>query len=146
MTEKKTETKMKTKIAKEEAEKQVQLLFDSYDLDPDYILPANEVILDHCKLGLAKAISRGRFSVENEGGKVIIKQMPCESPAYDKATITYARFSGSAGVASDKGDGQFGKICYMLGAMSGLGSDAIQKLEGVDAKEMEMIGQLFLLL
>jgi hypothetical protein len=133
----------KVKIPKQIAEDQVQMLLDYYDCDDDFIVDTLRDPLQMCILGMIKAVTRGRLSVEDrDGGPHIIQIL--ETPAAGVERITY-RPAGSRLTKALKIVGkEDSRINAVLGALSGMGPDEFDALDTVDRDTAEAVGNYFL--
>ncbi len=131
-----------TVIQKKDAQAQLKLLTDFYDIDMDFIPADAQTGMELCTLGILKHIMRGRLEIKEENGRVIVVQN-LVYPVGDLKQLKYKNLGGIARLESDKGDKQNEKVNYLLGSLSGGGPAEIEKLDGVDRGAAECVANLF---
>ena len=133
----------KFKISEESATKEIQKILDYYEIDIEKDFDDEyRKVFDQSLSKAIKAVRLGRLSIkiDNEGIKIT------QSLKSGSTTITYREIDGVAKIATRSvgKDDSFGKLYEIMGSLSGLGSDAITKLKGVDLSLCECLGAIFL--
>jgi hypothetical protein len=126
-------------IQQEDAQKQVDLLIEYYDLDPEKE-ELRKIIPD-----LTRHIMRGRVEItEDAEGEIHVRQN-FRKPVNDTTGLNYNVINGvnKTQMKTDtKSD--FAKIYAMVGSMTGWSGMKISQLKGVDNQVVETLGALFL--
>lgn len=145
-----SEVEKQTIISQENAEAQMESLFDYYDIDlEDYeglsIKGTNtRKALEVSKRKLIKAIKKGRLEInEDEDGFSITQTLKGKYKTLSE--IRYKPISGRAKVEMDKYESENAKMYGLLAAMSGVEAAHIQALRGPDLSTAECLGGFFLL-
>lgn len=135
------------KIPKENAEDQVQLFLDYYDIDPEEDA-ANKAHMESMKASikkLVKHVARGRLEISQGKDGIEITQF-IQFPINDVSELKYKVLTGrNKGQMknADEAD-QHGKIYSLVGSLTNWTGDSIAKLQGVDISVVECLGVLFL--
>jgi len=144
----------KTKISRESAEDQIDLLFEEYDIDlddPEY----SEVDEDGDKLAdvmmtqrrkLVKYIMRGRLEISDTDGKFVVRQI-LKRPFDDLSSIEYGQKLAKAKISmkSVKASDNYGRLYSFMGSLSGQGMHVFTKMSPADLSVAETLAAVFLL-
>ena len=134
---------MENKISEESAEKELQRLFDYYEIDKEEFTSLEkdaQKAIENFKKRIKKGIMRGSIIFDDSETFEIIQKTK------DGKEIRYQEMGGNAKVEMDKHPEQEASMkCYaLLGSLSGLGPAAIRNLKGPDLRRAEAIGSLLL--
>jgi hypothetical protein len=141
------ETKTKNKISRELAQEQVDLLLEFYDIDveffPEESRPSVQAHID----GVLKGIMRGRLSVMNKDGDLVIVQRPTRKGKNVPESLAYAELEGKHKVEMSRceDNGNYPRMYTLAGAMTKEGADVIKSLKGCDLGDAENLVNLFLI-
>ncbi|MCK5219322.1 hypothetical protein KAR10_07365 [bacterium] len=133
------------KISLESAQIQIDLLMDFGAVQVEDI--TSEVLRNAIKSSLnvlRRVIRRGLLEiVVDEKGDLKITQKLARSP---ETEIVYKEMDGQAKLTMGKvpDDNSYGRAYALLGYLSGLGSDGIARLKGLDLSVAECLGAVFL--
>lgn len=141
---------IETLISEENAQEQIEALFDYYDIDlDDYTglqIKGTETkkALEVSKKKLIKAIKKGRLEISNgEDGFIITQTLRGNYSSLKE--LKYKPISGRAKVAMDKYEGDDARMYGLLAVLSGTEAGQIQALTGPDLSTAECLGGFFLL-
>lgn len=133
-------------IAVENAEKQLNLLMDYYEISVDEIADDDQKQgLRNSIKSLTKAIQTGRVEIKLEDDTPIVYQN-LKKPVGDMHQIKYNEITGRAKIAmkDNKENDHYGRMYSFLGGLSGHGATVIMKLKGKDLSIAEYLGVFFL--
>ena len=137
-----------TKIPREDAEKQVDLFLNFYDIDSeeDASNKAHRESLDASIKKLVKHVMRGRVEITDNGDGGINVLQRLKFPVNDVNELEYKVVGGVAKKQMKNADesDQHGKIYSLVGSLTGWNGNSIAKLQGVDISAVECLGVLFL--
>ena len=148
MTETVTPLKKEPVISRQTAETEVNRLFDWYEQDVEFMTQEKRTAMDSFKLTFIEAVTKGRLEFEESVTPkgmptfVVKQHLRCGG---DFSPIVYSEVNGRAKIAmkAAKDGDHSGKMHYMMGAMSGLGSGPMGELRGVDMSLMESLSAFF---
>lgn len=134
---------MDNQISEENAEQELQRILDYYDIDADDFVDEARQSFEGISKRLVKAFMKGRLEFDFKKG--IIKQKLIRPPG-DVDTITYQEVSGRAKISmgKHKTNDVNNRMYELLGALSGLGRNAILNLKGSDLGLAECLGFVFI--
>ena len=129
------------KISRENAQKQVDALFEYYELDGASLNDDLRAALDMSGVKLINAVMRGRLEIVEEDGLKIIQH------TRSGERLEYSELSGKSKIAMGKkaANDNYGKIYALCGQMTGLGESGISQLKGPDLSLCEALGSVFLI-
>ncbi len=145
-----------TKISKENAEAQLQLLLDYYLIDVEDVQKSDEFYkrkddLEEAKKTscdrLLKYIQHGLIEITTENGLTVTQRL--RTPIGEMDRITYGIISGKdqreMRHAKDDND-HVGKIFCLMGALGKVpgGANTIAKMSGPDIGALQCLGMIFL--
>lgn len=137
-------TSNENKLSEESAKKELQRLFDHYELEEDDTEKQFQEVLKTVEKVLVKGVQKGFLSFEEseEKGFTIVQKLRNDD------TICYKELDGQAKVIMEKKnmDHTSARAYELLGNLSGQGSSMIAKLKGPDLKRAEAIGAILLLM
>lgn len=140
------ESKAVSKISRESAEIQLNLLLDYYDLDKNDIeIEEGPEAVQTLINGLIRSIQKGRLEISlDTDGRLVISQH-LKFPPGDIDVINYEIVGCKAKLAMDrvKSNKPVERQLTFMGSLSGLGREGIAKLVGVDMGTMERLSTLF---
>lgn len=127
-------------LSQESAEKELQSLYDYYEIEKESLQQESLMALETLEPVLIKGLRKGLIQFKNEDGLKIIQKLK------NGAEIVYKELNGEAKIAMDKKpDHESAGKCYaLLGSLSSLGENGIKKLSGPDLKRAEHIGSILL--
>lgn len=145
---------METKISEENAQAQIDLLMDFYDVDPS---EAEEIFdegkeADNFKSAvnlihsrLKKGIMKGFIEIKEEGNGLIVEQNLMRDFG-GHSRLKYKEIDAKAKIEMSKGkeSNHSEQIYRLLGYLSGQGYEAMKNLKGRDMKIAETIASFFL--
>lgn len=126
---------MDYKLSEESAKEQLDLFFQYYDVNPDYLMSSKDRILGKIILGLRL----GKIEIVLEEGLKIIQYV-------GKDKIEYGQISGLIRIELDKYEDGIKKIYAVIRMISQEDESTFKKMEGIDILIAECIGALFLIL
>jgi hypothetical protein len=128
-------------ISKENADEQLQIILDYYDIDASALPEKQASIVETVGLKIVKAIMRGDCEIKDVDGEPMVIQTTKKG-----SDLRYGVITGKSRteMAKTTDNDHYGKIFSMLGSLSGVGKDAIESLKGPDLVLAEAIGMLFL--
>lgn len=142
-----------TKISKENAETQLQLLLDYYlietkDINQSESFYQQEDDLEKAKKSscdrLIRYIQHGLIEITDENGLTVTQRL--RKPIGELTQLVYKTVTGNAQRemrwAAD--NDYIGKICCLMGALASVSADVISKFEGPDAGAVQCLGMIFL--
>jgi hypothetical protein len=135
--------KQKSIIARDVAEQQVELFFEYYDLDPDFIPDAIKSMMEMHRMGLIKAIMRGRLSIEESGSGIKVIQIP-KKEICGKKRIEYRELDARAIKASRRADDPEMGLFALMAALGGVPEDELDDMEPHDRRVVKDLGNCFL--
>lgn len=155
------ETTKKIKVSKENAEEQLLLLEEYYDIDEEDFLDGVDVSESEAgeleaatregyrmaKRRLLRAIMRGHLEIKEEDNSLLVVQTLRKPPAsLGKSSITYNEVSGQAkiGMQKYKDNNLYGKMYAFLAGLSRLDESIFRNLRGADLSIAESLGAVFL--
>jgi hypothetical protein len=145
-----SEAEKQTIISQENAEAQIETLFDYYDIDlEDYAGlmikgTDSKKSLEVSRKKLVKAIKKGRLEIaDDDDGFSITQRLKGKYKSITE--LKYKPISGRAKVEMDKYESDNAKMYGLLAAMSGVEAGHIQGLRGPDLSTAECLGGFFLL-
>jgi len=145
-----------TIISKENSEKQLESLFDWYDINlDDYKDDPEEsegAIFVKAKAKIKRAIESGLVEIrEEQDGQgdptlKVYQKLTKKYAKMEKDTICYAEVSGrsKAAIRTNKKQGDFSRMYQFLGALSGEGESLFLRMKGRDNSIAECLGFVFL--
>jgi hypothetical protein len=154
-------TEDKNIIHEDNAQKQIDLFYDYFDIDPSDYLDAspgqdNEAAQHAYNVitrKLRRSISKGWVEVsevtDDEGRPTIhvvqtlrfsVKEVPGDKLTYHCERLAMAK----SAIPDNKGDNSSMKNYRFLGVLTRLGPDVFQKLQGSDSGVVDILGALFL--
>lgn len=129
-------------LNKDAAEKEIEKIFDYYDIDVDEIEDKDTKKMIKMNYDrLVKAVRLGRVEVKRENGLQIIHHLKDKNE-----TMTYdapGALAKKAMAGKDPND-FYGKIYALMGASCKLGEGAIDKIPANDLPIIEVLGAIFL--
>lgn len=134
-------TKPEYVLSKQNAKKELDKLFNYYEIDIDEIEEKDlKKAIKGGQRRLIQAIRLGRLKIKFEDGLKIIQTLR------NGETITYRTVDGEAKAAMDEHPAEaFNRRGQALaGSLSGWGETAIRKLKDVDMSLAEVLGLIFL--
>jgi hypothetical protein len=128
-------------LSEDVASEQVNEFLDHYDIDLDMIGEDTKEIVRRVINRVKKAVMTGRVEFSSDG--TVIQRLKNPSGKID--SITYSELSGRAKLEAEKiaGSKETARVYALLGALSGLGMNAIASLKGPDLVLAEYIGVVF---
>jgi hypothetical protein len=143
-------------ISKENAQEQLDLFFDWYDIDFEEMYEAaiqgeNGATIRAAKNKLIKAIRQGRIEVKevsNDKGETSLElHQKLDCPIFDKNVLVYKEITGSirASAKADPKANDTKKMYQLLGSITGEGAEIFLRLRRADIGLTDMIGFLFLM-
>lgn len=128
----------------EEAKKQVQLLFNYYDVDPEYVVEALKNSTEQHRLSLTKHVIRGRLTIESSGDGIKITQH-LKRPLGGRNEISYKEPSALAFKASRREqDVETGMFAFMA-VLGGVAADDFDDMHPVDRGVVKHLANIFLM-
>ncbi len=129
-------------LSTDAAEKEIEKIFDYYDIDVDEIEDKDAKKMIKASYDrLIKAVRMGRVEVDRTDGLKVIHHLK------DKPEVLTYKAPGAlakkAMAGKDPND-FYGKIYALMGACSELGEGAIDKIPANDLPILEVIGAIFL--
>lgn len=138
----------------EPAQDQLDLLLDFYDVEVEEIEETaayyndgeddvQRAIKGACKR-LKRFIRKGLVEVTEENGLTITQRLKC--PIGNLERVTYRVIDGQAKqeMRWAKENDFYGKIYYLMGALSKIPANTIAKFKAVDSAVVECLGAIFL--
>ena len=135
--------KAKNVLTRDIADAQVEMFFEYYDLDVEFIPEDIAPILEAHRLGLVKAVMRGRLSIEESGSGIKIIQIPKKEIA-GKKRIEYKELDALATKASRRADSPEGQLFALMAALGSVPEDDLDGMEPVDRRVVKDLGNCFL--
>lgn len=140
--------KKENKLSKEDAETQLQILLDYYEIDID------DVKVTDAKNGLeqtidktVKHIRRGRLEITSgEKTLKVIQTMQQGKGGETSEKIEYGILKGETKMAmrDKKGEDFHGRLYAMMASLGNISENDIKKFEGLDLSVVECLGALYL--
>lgn len=130
-------------ITRSIAEQQIEMFFEYYDLDPEFIPEEIHPILEGHRLGLIKAVMRGRLSIEESGTGIKIIQIPRKEIA-GKKRIEYRELDAIATKASRRADTAEGQLLALMAALGSVPADEFDAMHPSDRRVVKDLGNCFL--
>lgn len=135
--------KKKNIITRDIAELQVEMFFEFYDLDPEFLPEEIHPILEGHRLGLIKAVMRGRLSIEESGTGIKVIQIP-EREIVGKKRIEYRELDAVAVKASRRADNMEGQLYALMASLGSVPSDEFDNMHPSDRRVVKDLGNCFL--
>jgi len=139
--------KKDNKLSKEDAEKQLQILLDYYEIEID------DIKVTEAKNGLEqtidktiKHIRRGRLEIKLDEKLSVVQTMQQGKGGEVSETIPYGILKGETKMAmrDKKGEDFHGRLYAMMASLGNIGENDIKKFEGLDLSVVECLGALYL--
>lgn len=130
-------------LTREIAEKQVEMFFDYYDLDEEFTPEQIKVPMQVHRLGLVKAVMRGRLSIEESGTGIKVIQI-LKNKCAGKERIEYRELDALAVKASRRSDSADGQLLALMAALGSVPEDALDELHPNDRRVVLDLGNCFL--
>lgn len=130
-------------LTREIAEKQVEMFFDYYDLDEEFVPVPVQMPLQAHRLSLIKAVMRGRLSIEESGTGIKIIQI-LKNKCAGKERIEYRELDALATKASRRADSADGQLLALMAALGSVPEDALDELHPNDRRVVLDLGNCFL--
>ncbi len=139
--------KKENKLSKEDAETQLQILLDYYEIDIE------DVKVTDAKNGLEqtidktiKHIRRGRLEITMGDKLSVIQTMQQGKGGETSEKIPYGILKGESKIAmkDKKGEDFHGRLYVMMASLGNINENDIKKFEGLDLSVVECLGALFL--
>jgi hypothetical protein len=129
------------KFSEEVAEDQLMLFLDAYEIrESNFYIEEEKTVYKNCIHRLLMAVRKGRMTFYDDG--------TCDQVLQDKRTIHYGVLTGESKVQNKtvinaSSDSMMTSRQYsMMGSLSGLGTNAIKKIKGVDLGIIEALSFL----
>ena len=135
--------KAKNLLTREVAEQQVEMFFEYYELEPEFLPEDIRPILESHKLGLVKAIMRGRLSIEESGSGIKVIQIPA-TEIVGKKRVEYRELDAQAIIASRRADTAEGQLFALMAALGSVPEDVLSNLGPKDRRVVRDLGNCFL--
>lgn len=135
--------KRKVVITKDLAMKQVEMFLEFYDIDTDFVVDRLKVAIEGNALGMVKAITRGRLSIEEDGEGIKVIQI-LKNEVAGKSRITYRELDNVAQAASRRGETLTEALFFMLAALGTVPDDVYDEMHPEDRTVAKDVGNLFL--
>lgn len=135
--------KAKNVLTRDIADAQVDMFFEYYDLDPDFLPDEMQRIMEVHRLGLVKAVMRGRLSIEESGSGIKIIQIP-EKEICGKKRIEYRELDGMAAKASRRADTAEGQLFALMASLGSVPEDELDGMDPHDRRVVKDLGNCFL--
>jgi len=134
------------KINRSLAQEQVDLLYNYYDVDTEYMVDELRGVLEQYGLSILKSVVRGRLSIDEVDGKLVITQY-LEKPVEDLEKITYNEMNSLASKAVERAKTKVEQVHGVLGALSKKHPRLFtEQMSPVDKSTAEDLGNYFLYL
>lgn len=130
-------------LSREIADQQVEMLFEYYDLDPSFLPDEMQSIMEVHRLGLVKAVMRGRLSVEESGSGIKLIQI-LDKEIHGKKRIEYRELDGMASKASRRADTAEGQLFALMAALGSVPEDVFDDMGPHDRRVVKDLGNCFL--
>ena len=129
-------------LSKKNAKELLQKLFDYYEIKIEDI--EDKRVRSSIQNGfdrLLKGTMNGRLKIKFDNGIEVVQILKTNG-----TEIKYREIDGVAKteMAGKEPDDHYGKAYALMGALSGLGENAIMQLKGVDLSMVETLGMIFL--
>ncbi len=135
--------KQKVIIPRDIAEQQVEMFMEYYDLDPEFIPEQIKAMMDLHRMGLVKAIMRGRLSIEESGSGIKVIQIP-KKEICGKKRIEYRELDAMAIKASRRADDPESQLFALMAALGAVPEDELDGMEPHDRRVVRDLGNCFL--
>jgi hypothetical protein len=135
--------KQKNVITRELAENQVEMFFEYYDLDEEFTPSAIQIPMEVHRLGLVKAVMRGRLSIEESGSGIKVIQI-LKNKCAGKERIEYRELDSTAVKASRRADTSEGQLFALMASLGSIPEDALEDLHPNDRRVVTDLGNCFL--
>jgi hypothetical protein len=135
--------KQKNVLTRELAENQVEMFFEYYDLDEEFTPSAIQVPMQVHRLGLVKAVMRGRLSIEESGSGIKVIQI-LKNKCAGKERIEYRELDSTAVKASRRADTSEGQLFALMASLGSIPEDALEDLHPNDRRVVTDLGNCFL--
>lgn len=135
--------KPKNVLNREIADQQVEMFFEYYDLDPSFLPDEMQSIMEVHRLGLVKAVMRGRLSVEESGSGIKLIQI-LDKEIHGKKRIEYRELDGMASKASRRADTAEGQLFALMAALGSVPEDVFDDMGPHDRRVVKDLGNCFL--
>lgn len=135
--------KQKVVIPRDIAESQVEMFFEYYDLEPQFLPEDMQPMLEAHRLGLIKAVMRGRLTIEEAGTGIKVTQIP-KKEVSGRKRIEYRELDGMATKASRRADTPEGQLFALMAALGAVPSDELDAMEPNDRRVVKDLGNCFL--
>lgn len=136
--------KRKSVLDRDTAEKQVDMLFEFYDIDPEFIVERLQDPVESHRLGLIKAVMRGRLSIEENEDGITVTQI-LKNEVMEKSRLVYREIDSRALAASRRGESVQETMFFLLAALAKVDSDVYDEMHPEDRSVAKDLGNLFLM-
>jgi hypothetical protein len=129
------------KISEESARAEIEKLTAYYETDYSDLPEDRKKVISELISVLVRGFRQGRLQIDERDGEPWIIQHVGKKDE----KLEYRPIDGKTKVRMETaGEGSYAKIYSVMGILSGLGADAIQKLKAADLKLAENLGAYFL--
>jgi hypothetical protein len=132
---------MSDKLSEDVASEQIENFLDYYEIDLELDVEVGKDMIDRILQKLKKSVQAGRVEFNSDG--TVVQYLKKPSGKFD--TIKYNEMTGKAKLEAEKiaGSKNMARVYALLGALSGLGINAVSSLKGPDLTLAECIGVVF---
>lgn len=135
--------KKKDVLTRDIAEAQVEMFMEYYDIDPEFIPEGIQPIMEAHRLGLLKAVMRGRLSIEESGSGIKVIQIPKKEIA-GKKRIEYRELDAMAVKVSRRADTTEAQMFALMAVLGSVPEDELDSLDPIDRRVVKDLGNCFL--
>ena len=130
-------------LTRELAEEQIDMFFEYYDLDSDFLPDEMQTIMQVHRLGLVKAVMRGRLSVEESGSGIKLVQI-LKKEIGGRKRVEYRELDGIAAKASRRADTAEGQLFALMAALGSVPEAEFDNMDPHDRRVVKDLGNCFL--
>lgn len=135
--------KQKNLITRDIAEEQVAMFMEYYDLDPEFIPDEMKALMEAHRLGLLKAVMRGRLSIEESGSGIKVIQIP-KKEVMGRKRIEYRELDSLSVKASRRADTPEGQLFALMASLGSIPEAELENMDPMDRRVVRDLGNCFL--